>query len=70
MNTGPVIALTAAVESLQFLTKLYEEILIPSEVIGELDLNHCFSRMYEKGVWISETLKKQAIAAVEVRIKK
>ena len=154
INTGPVIALTAAVASLQFLNELYEEILIPVEVIRELeaggqdslelaairkcssirilsepidlpillrsqldageasviqnalthqvptvvideklgrrmarlhnlrvtgsigilvkaskarlipDLNHCFSRMHEKGVWISETLKKEAIAAV------
>lgn len=154
INTGPVIALTAAVESLQFLNELYEEILIPVEVIRELeaggancpelaaisacsairalaeavvlpvllrsqldvgeasviqnaliqqvgtvaideklgrrmarlhelrvtgsvgilvkaskarlipDLRDCFSRMHEKGVWISETLQEQALHAV------
>ena len=32
MNTGPVIALTAAVGSLDFLAQLYREILIPREV--------------------------------------
>jgi predicted nucleic acid-binding protein len=154
MNTGPVIALTAAVESLQFLNELYEEILVPIEVIRELeaggancpelvairdcsvirvlpepvdlplllrsqldsgeasviqnalihkvatvvideklgrrmarlhelcvtgsigilvkaskarlipDLNDCFVRMHEEGVWISETLKEQALHAV------
>lgn len=154
INTGPIIALTAAVESLQFLNELYEEILIPLEVTRELeaggancpelaaihdcsairvisepadiplllrsqldvgeasviqaalthqvatvaideklgrrmarlhelrvtgsigilvkaskarlipDLNDCFSRMHEKGVWISETLKEQALHAV------
>lgn len=153
INTGPIIALTAAVESLQFLNELYEEILIPVEVIRELeaggancpelasiracsairalaeavdlpvllrsqldsgeasviqnalihkvatvvideklgrrmarlhelrvtgsigilvkaskarlipDLNDCFNRMREKGVWISETLQEQALHA-------
>ena len=156
INTGPVIALTAAVESLEFLQELYSEILIPFEVIQELqaesvncaelvavkncpviqaitdkielpfllhsqldtgeasviqnalvhqittvvideklgrrmarlnglrvtgsigilvrafkaalipDLNNCFNRMHEKGVWISETLKKQALDAVKL----
>jgi predicted nucleic acid-binding protein len=28
------------------------------------DLNECFSRMHEKGVWISETLQEQALHAV------
>lgn len=154
INTGPVIALTAAVESLQFLDELYGEILIPFEVVRELevggkncpelvairdcsvirvlpkpvdlplllrsqldtgeasviqnalvhgvatvaideklgrrmarlhelrvtgsigilvkaskarlvpDLNDCFNRMREKGVWISETLQEQALHAV------
>ena len=78
INTGPVIALTAAVESLQFLNELYEEILIPVEVIRELEaggancpelaaIRACsaiFSRMHEKGVWISETLQEQALHAV------
>ena len=36
-NTGPVIALTAAVESLEFLNRLYNEILIPFEVLRELE---------------------------------
>jgi predicted nucleic acid-binding protein len=36
-NTGPVIALTAAVESLVFLNRLYDEILIPFEVLQELE---------------------------------
>ena len=35
-NTGPIIALTAAVRSLEFLKELYSEILIPFEVIQEL----------------------------------
>ena len=36
MNTGPVIALTAAVGSLEFLKELYTEIILPVEVIDEL----------------------------------
>lgn len=38
INTGPVIALTAALESLEFLNELYREILIPAEVIRELEV--------------------------------
>lgn len=154
INTGPLIALTAAADSLGFLQRLYGEILVPLEVIAELqiggddcpelrairkypvfhciskpanppillhsqldlgeasviqsallhkvstvaideklgrrmarlhelqvtgsigilvkaskarlipDLNECFNRMHEKGVWISETLKEQALNAV------
>lgn len=36
-NTGPVIALTAAVGTLNFLQELYGEILIPFEVVRELE---------------------------------
>lgn len=37
VNTGPVIALTAACGSLDFLEKLYNELLIPFEVLSELE---------------------------------
>jgi predicted nucleic acid-binding protein len=37
INTGPIITLTAAVGSLDFLHELYGEILIPFEVIRELE---------------------------------
>lgn len=37
MNTGPVIAPTAAVGSLDFLSSLYREILLPREVYLELE---------------------------------
>lgn len=36
VNTGPVIALTAAAGSLEFLSHLYSEILMPREVFDEL----------------------------------
>jgi len=36
-NTGPVIALTAAIQSLEFINRLYDEILIPFEVLQELE---------------------------------
>jgi predicted nucleic acid-binding protein len=36
INTGPIIALTAALGSLQILDKLYENALVPLEVYSEL----------------------------------
>ena len=36
INTGPIIALSAACESLGFLEKLYGEIIVPNEVASEL----------------------------------
>jgi len=36
INTGPIISLTAAVGSLEFLEELYTEILVPKEVFTEL----------------------------------
>lgn len=44
--------------SVGILVKASKAHLIPS-------LKDCFARMQEKGVWISEPLKKQAIAAVD-----
>lgn len=43
--------------SIGILVKASKAQLIP-------DLNKCFNRMHEKGVWISETLQKQALHAV------
>ena len=36
INTGPMIALVAATESLQWLPKLYSRIFIPYEVFQEI----------------------------------
>ncbi len=43
MNTGPVIALTAAIGSLDFLSSLYQTVLLPREVWLELEAGgmHC-----------------------------
>ena len=37
INTGPVIALTAAMGNLRFLEQIYSEILLPREVVLELE---------------------------------
>jgi predicted nucleic acid-binding protein len=37
INTGPVIALTAAMGNLKFLEQIYSEILLPREVVLELE---------------------------------
>ena len=37
INTGPIIALTAAMGELKFLSQIYSEILIPQEVVLELE---------------------------------
>jgi predicted nucleic acid-binding protein len=37
INTGPIIALTAATDQLTWLGKLYDKVWLPSEVASELD---------------------------------
>ena len=38
INTGPIIALTAALGSLDFLAVLYREVIVPHEVFKELEV--------------------------------
>lgn len=36
LNTGPIIALVAATDSLDFLSRMYDDVLIPGEVVREI----------------------------------
>ena len=53
INTGPIIALTAAMGELKFLGQIYSEILIPREVVLELEAGridcHELNAMSEAG---------------------
>ena len=68
LNTGPIIALTAAVRTLGLFHELNVTssigILVKAARAGLVsDLTECFNRMHEKGVWVGETLKQQALDA-------
>jgi predicted nucleic acid-binding protein len=77
INTGPIIALVAATGSLEWLSRLYTRVWIPQEVQAEIAaggpgvpeleaLHHAGDAIrIQQGIWISDGLIRQALAAVD-----
>jgi predicted nucleic acid-binding protein len=67
INTGPVIALCAALEDLAALKSCYSTgMLVKCAKSGAIpDLDTCFSAMKSKGIWISDAIRQEALAEAQ-----
>ena len=54
INTGPVLAIIAGTGSLNILSKLYDEIYIPS-------IKECIQKMRSQGIWLSDNVIRTAL---------